>query len=350
MASVSIRNRIISSENPPFIIAEFSGNHNQDLMTAEKMVKAAAEAGVSAIKLQTYRPDTITLDSDREEFQIREEGSLWRGERLYDLYGKAFTPWEWHAELFHLAQQQELLAFSSPFDETSVEYLENLDVPCYKIASFEINHFPLLKAVANTGKPVIMSTGMATLPEIEEAIEQLYRHGCKELVLLKCTSTYPAKIGDANLLTIPDMKERFGVPVGLSDHTKGTGVAIAAAAMGADVIERHFVLDKDFSSVDAAFSSDPAEFRTLVNETREIRQALGTVHYGPTVAEEASLKYRRSIYVSQELSAGTVLSGEMLKVVRPALGMHPKYFESVKGRTLQVAKPANSPLQESDLL
>ncbi len=346
---MKIRDRLIDTSLPPFIIAELSGNHGRCLKTAEQMIASAAKSGVDAIKLQTYTADTITLNSDNPEFQINEQSSLWKGENLYRLYQKAATPWEWHRDLFHLAREYGLIAFSSPFDESSVEFLETLDVPCYKIASFELNHFPLLKQVAQTGKPVIMSTGMSSLDEISEAVEHLSKHGCQQLALLKCTSCYPAPISDANLLTMADMRQRFGVPVGLSDHSCGIGASIVAAAMGAELIERHFVLSADSQAVDAAFSSTPEDFAYLVKETRNIRGVIGQVHYGPSPSELDSLKYRRSIYLCQDKQKGDVLGRDDIKVVRPGFGMAPKYFDEIIGRPLKTAKPANSPLYFEDV-
>lgn len=346
---MNLSGKSIGKDHAPFIIAELSGNHGQCLKTAEQMISAAASSGVDAIKLQTYTADTITLKSDRDEFQIHEKSSLWRGENLYSLYQKACTPWEWHRDLFQLARDYGLIAFSSPFDESSVDFLETLDVPCYKIASFELNHFPLLKKVAQTGKPVIMSTGMSSLKEIEDAVDYLYQNGCRELALLKCTSAYPAPVSDANLNTLADMRRHFGIPVGLSDHSCGIGVSIVAAALGADIIERHFVLTTDSTAVDAAFSSTPAEFAMLVKETRQIRSAIGQVHYGPASSEQDSLKYRRSIYLCSDRKAGDLLSREDIKVVRPGFGMAPKYFEEVIGRPIKVSKSANTPLHFEDV-
>jgi len=346
---INIADRVISDQNAPFILAEFSGNHGQCLATAEEMIIAAANAGVDAIKLQTYTADTITLNSQDKAFQIHEDSSLWQGENLYSLYDKAHTPWEWHKRLFALAQEHGLIAFSSPFDESSVDFLEALEVPCYKIASFELNHFPLLRKVAQTGKPVIMSTGMATVEEIEEAVSYLRLNGCQQLALLKCTSCYPAPVGDANLATIKDMKQRFKLPIGLSDHSLGLGVSIVGAALGANIIERHFVLDGNSEAVDAAFSSDPAEFGRLVKETKQIGAAIGDVRYGPSSSEQDSLKYRRSIYLCQPLNAGDVITEQNIKVVRPGYGLAPKYWDAVLGRTLKVDKAINTPLQEGDL-
>ncbi|PIE43001.1 MAG: pseudaminic acid synthase [Gammaproteobacteria bacterium] len=343
-------NQLVSDDSPAYIVAEFSGNHGQDFSVVEKMVEAAAACGVDAIKLQTYTADTITLDSQSEEFQIAENSSLWRGETLYSLYKKAYTPWSWHKKVFELARARGLTAFSSPFDESSVAFLESLDVPCYKIASFELNHFPLLRAVAKTQKPVILSTGMATLEEIGAAVDYLAKYGCRQLALLKCTSCYPAPVSAANLKTMADMKRRFGVPVGLSDHSKGMGVALLAVGLGARIVERHFVLDRHSDAIDGAFSSTPDEMALLVKESKDLNRAIGQVSYGPSEAEKDSLKYRRSIYVSQPLKPGMTITKDNIRVVRPGFGLSPKHYDAVLGRELKVAKQANTPLLESDLV
>jgi N-acetylneuraminate synthase len=348
-SNVTIAGKQIGDAYPPFIIAELSGNHGQSFERAEALIRAAAKAGVDAIKLQTYTADTITLDSDREEFMISDASSLWRGENLYSLYQKAHTPWDWHRDLFQLARDLNIIAFSSPFDESSVDFLEKLDVPAYKIASFELNHLPLLQKVAATGKPIIMSTGMATIDEIEESLSTLYQHGASQIALLKCTSAYPASVAEANLKTIEDMKARFSVPVGLSDHSKGVGVSILAAGLGANLIERHFVLSHSDKTVDAEFSSTPEEFAMLASETKDISSALGKVSYGPSASEVDSLKYRRSIYVCKSLPTGALIQQDHIRVVRPGIGMHPRYFTDVIGRKLKIAKMANTPLFESDL-
>ena len=347
---VEIAGRKIANNTEPFIIAELSGNHGQDLDKAKLMIKRAAAAGVHAVKLQTYTADTITLNSSNDEFQIRDKSSLWKGENLYSLYKKAHTPWEWHKELFELANNLGLVAFSSPFDESSVELLESLDVPCYKVASFELNHFPMLKRVAQTGKPVIMSTGMAQASEINESVSYMAENGCTQLVLLKCTSAYPAPVRDANLNTIVDMQNQFAMPIGLSDHSKGIGVSLVAASMGACVIERHFVLEHGGGEVDSEFSSTPEEFAQLVSLSTDIRFCRGDVYYGPTGSEIDSLKYRRSIYVCEDVRAGSEFSRDNIRVVRPGYGLHPKYFECVLGRRAKVDILKNSPLTEGDLV
>lgn len=328
----------------PFIIAELSGNHDQDFELAKAMVLAASEAGVDAIKLQTYTPDTMTLDVRHDEFMLSEADSLWRGESLYDLYAKASTPWEWHQPLFDYATSLGLVAFSSPFDLSAVEFLESLGVPLYKIASFEMTDIPLIQAVAKTGKPIIMSTGMASFEEIEEAIDAIRAIGNNPLTLLKCTSTYPAKIEDSNLVTMADLAKRTGCRVGLSDHTQGIGAAVAATALGATVIEKHFVLDRSAGGVDAAFSMEPEEMKALVTACRAAKASLGSVTYGGSKSEQAAKKYRRSIYLTQDLPAGTVLSDQHLKIIRPSLGLAPKHWNDVIGRTLSMNVQRGQPL------
>ena len=331
-------------EKTPFIIAELSGNHEQDFELAKAMIQAAAYAGVDAIKLQTYTPDTMTLDIRQGEFMVSESDSLWRGSNLYDLYAKASTPWEWHKPLFELAESLGLVAFSSPFDLSAVAFLETLNVPMYKIASFEMTDIPLIQAVARTGKPIIMSTGMATLNEIEEAVATIRAIGDNPLTLLKCTSTYPARIEDSNLVTMADLAARTGCSVGLSDHTQGLGAAVAATALGATVIEKHFVLDRSAGGVDAAFSMEPAEMKALVDACRAAKAALGSVTYGGSDAEQAAKKYRRSIYVAVDLPAGTVLTEDHLKIIRPSFGLAPKHWPDVVGKTLSVAVQKGQPL------
>ena len=335
---VWIENRKISLTEPPFVIAELSGNHNQSLALAFEMIEAAAKAGVDAIKLQTYTADTMTLDCDRDDFQIFEDENLWKGNSLYKLYQKAYTPWEWHRALFEKANSLGLIAFSSPFDISAVEFLETLNVPCYKIASFENNDIPLIERIAQTGKPVIMSTGMASLGELSEAVETLRKNGCSQIILLKCTSAYPASAAQANLKTIQHLRETFNCEVGVSDHSLGIGVAIAGVALGATVIEKHFVLSREGGGVDAAFSLEPEELALLITESRTAALASGEILYGGDSSEQASKKYRRSIYVSQDIKAGEVLSVDNIKVVRPGLGLPPKYYYSVLGQKL--TKPA----------
>jgi len=330
MIEITIGGRRVGPAHKPFIIAEMSGNHNQSLERGLALVDAAAAAGVDALKLQTYTADTITMDTG---FAIDEEGrSLWEGKNLYQLYQEAHTPWEWHAALFTRARQHGLLAFSTPFDETAVDFLESLDVPAYKIASFENAHWPLLRKVAATGKPVIMSTGAATLAEIDEAVRVLRAAGCRELVLLKCTSTYPATPATTNLRTIPVLAETFNCPIGLSDHTMGVGASVAAVALGACVIEKHFTLSRAEGGVDSAFSMEPHELKLLVDETERAQLALGTVQLCVQAAEEKSRMYKRSIYVSKPIAAGEEFTTDNLKIIRPGDGLWPRHWETVLGR------------------
>ncbi|AWM32156.1 pseudaminic acid synthase [Hymenobacter nivis] len=330
MPEIHIGGRPVGPQHPPFVIAEMSGNHNQSLDRALALVDAAAAAGVHALKLQTYTADTITMDTG---FVIREEGqSLWEGRDLYKLYQEAHTPWAWHAEIFARARQHGLLAFSSPFDETAVDFLETLDVPAYKIASFENAHWPLLRKVAATGKPVIVSTGAATLSEIDDAVRVLRQAGCRELVLLKCTSTYPASPQNTNLRTIPVLAETFGCPIGLSDHTMGVGASVAAVALGACVIEKHFTLSRAEGGVDSAFSLEPHELKLLVDETARAHQALGTVQLCVQPSEEKSRVFKRSIYVAQPIAAGEAFTADNLRIIRPGDGLLPRYWDVVLGR------------------
>lgn len=330
--------------NPPLIVAELSGNHQQSLETALALVDAAADCGVDAIKLQTYTADTMTLDVEGPGFTIEDDDSLWKGQSLHALYDRAHTPWAWHQAVFQRAEQHGLLAFSTPFDDSAVAFLEALDVPCYKIASFEMTDLPLVRRVAETGKPMIVSTGMASEAEIAEMLAVIASVKAQPPVLLKCTSTYPATADNANLLTMPDMHQRFGVPVGLSDHSLGIGVAVAATALGACVIEKHFVLSRDSDAVDAAFSMEPAEMRQLVEECRRAQAALGQIHYGGAAAEQASLKFRRSIYVARDVAAGEILTVENLKVIRPGYGLPPRDWDRVLGRRAAVTLRRGTPL------
>jgi N-acetylneuraminate synthase len=328
----AIGERPIGREHAPFIIAEMSGNHNQSIERAFEIVEAAAKSGAHAIKLQTYTADTITLDVRGGAFEINDPNSLWAGKNLHDLYKQAYTPWEWHAPIMARAKELGLLCFSSPFDETAVDFLNDLGVPAFKIASFENNHLPLIRKAASTGKPLIISTGMATIAELDEAVRTAREAGCKDLVLLKCTSTYPATPDNSNILTIPHMAELFGCEVGLSDHTMGVGVAVAAVAHGATVIEKHFTLARADGGVDSAFSLEPAELESLVVETERAWQSLGRVSYGPTEAEKKSLVFRRSIYVSRDVKAGEVFGPDNLRIVRPGDGLAPRDYASILGR------------------
>jgi pseudaminic acid synthase len=329
---MKVAHRTIGPSSPPFIIAEMSGNHNQSLDKALEIVEAAARAGAHALKLQTYTADTITLDISEGEFFINDEQSLWKGCSLHDLYNRASTPWEWHAPIIERARELGMICFSTPFDETAVDFLEELDVPAYKIASFENVHLPLIQKVAATGKPMFISTGMATLAELDEAVRTAREAGCRDLVLLKCTSTYPATPENSNVVTIPHMRALFGCEVGLSDHTMGLGAAVAAVAHGATVIEKHFTLRRADGGVDSAFSLEPEELLALVVETERAWQSLGNVTYGPSNAEKKSLIFRRSIYIAQDLKAGDVLTPENMRCVRPGLGLAPKYYKLLLGK------------------
>ena len=332
---MKIANISIGKNSPPFVIAEMSGNHNQSLERALEIVEAAAKTGANALKIQTYTPDTMTLDLDEREFHISDPKSLWAGTSLYKLYGQAYTPWEWHEAIFKRAKELGIIAFSTPFDATSVDFLESLDVPCYKIASFENTDLPLIRKVAATGKPMIISTGMASIAELDDTVRAARQAGCKDLVLLKCTSTYPATADNTNILTIPHMRELFGCEVGLSDHTMGVGVSVASVALGATVIEKHFTLNRADGGVDSSFSMEPAEMAQLVVETERAWQSLGQVSYGATAAEEKSIVFRRSLYVVKDLQAGETLTAENLRAIRPGLGLPTKYLEQVLGKTVR---------------
>ncbi|HXG28419.1 MAG TPA: pseudaminic acid synthase [Nevskiales bacterium] len=326
---------VIGPSHAPFVIAEMSANHNGSFSRAIEIVDAAAKAGAHGLKIQTYTADTMTIDLEEGEFFIKDPESLWKGTSLYRLYDAAHTPWEWHKPIFERCREHGMVGFSSPFDATAVDFLEELEVPCYKIASFENTDIPLIRKVAATGKPMIISTGMATLAELEESVQAAREAGCRDLVLLKCTSTYPASPENSHLLTIPDLARRFACQVGLSDHTLGLGAAIASVALGATVIEKHFTLSRDEGGVDSAFSLEPKELSALVEETARAQQALGTVRYGPTEQEKKSLQFRRSLYIVKDLKAGDVLSPENLRAIRPGLGLPPKYLEALIGRRVK---------------
>lgn len=330
-----IDNRQIGQNAAPFVIAEMSGNHNQSLERALEIVEAAAKSGAHAIKIQTYTPDTMTIDLDEREFHISDPKSLWAGTSLYKLYGEAYTPWEWHKPIFDRARELGIIPFSTPFDDSAVDFLESLDVPCYKIASFENTDLPLIRRVAATGKPLIISTGMATVAELDETVRAAREAGCKDLILLKCTSTYPATAENTNILTIPHLRELFGCEVGLSDHTMGVGVSVASVALGATVIEKHFTLNRADGGVDSTFSMEPAEMTQLALETERAWQSLGHVAYGPTEAEKKSLQFRRSIYVVHDLKTGDVLTRENVRAIRPGFGLPTKYLEVILGKAVK---------------
>lgn len=330
--SLNVSDRKIGIDYKPFVIAELSGNHNQSFARALSIVEAAAEAGAHAMKLQTYTPDTLTLDVSEGDFLIDDEKSLWKGKCLYKLYQEAYTPWEWHEAIMKRANDLGMLCFSTPFDDSSVDFLESLNVPAYKIASFENADIPLIKKVASTGKPMIISTGMATLAELDETVRTIREAGCEDFVLLKCTSNYPATPENSNVITIPHMRELFKCEVGLSDHTMGVGSAVAAVAHGATVIEKHFTLSRADGGVDSAFSLEPEEMKQLVIESERAWQSLGKVTYGPTEAEKPSMKFRRSLYIAQDMKVGDELTPENLRIVRPGFGLEPKFYETLLGR------------------
>ena len=332
MQNIKLENKFIGPNKKPFIIAEMSGNHNQSLERALEIVRAVAETGADALKLQTYTADTMTLDHEGSDFKISDSNSLWKGKSLYELYYEAHTPWDWHKPIFELGRSLGLIVFSSPFDSTSVDFLETLNVPCYKIASFEITDLSLIEYVASKKKPMIMSTGMATNNEIRDAVNAATSNGCSELILLKCTSAYPATAEDANLNTIVDIKKNFKCNVGLSDHTKGIGVAVASIVLGASVIEKHFTLDRNDGGVDSEFSMEPDEMKQLVDETQKAWSSLGDVSYGPTKSEENSLRFRRSLYIVKDLQTGDILSEQNIKSIRPGYGIAPKYLKDIIGK------------------
>jgi pseudaminic acid synthase len=319
----------------PFIIAEMSGNHNQSLERAKKIIDAAAEANADAIKFQTYTADTMTIPASHGLFTIDDDASLWEGNTLYELYEKAYTPWEWHEELFDHARQKNIIPFSTPFDHTAVDFLEELNVPFYKIGSFENTHHPLLKKVAKTGKPVIMSTGMASIADLDESVRVLRNHGCSQLVLLKCTSSYPADASSSNLNTIPHLSDLFNCKVGLSDHTLGIAAPVAAVSLGASVFEKHFTLDRADGGVDADFSLEPDELKQLVEETNRAYRALGEITYDIQESEKASLRFKQSVYIVENIKEGEHFTSENTRVIRPGDGLQPKYYERVIGKEAQ---------------
>lgn len=328
---ICIAGRKIGNNHPPFVVAELSANHNGKLETALRIIEEAKAAGADAIKLQTYHPDTITLNSDREEFKIH--GGLWGGRTLYDLYQEAHMPWEWHEELFAHARKHNIIIFSSPFDYTAVDLLEKLGAPAYKIASFEAVDLSLIKYVAQTGKPIIISTGMANEFEIQEAVDAAKKGGCRQLVLLHCVSGYPAPASDYNLRIIQDMKARFGVPVGLSDHTLDNTTAIASVALGASMIEKHFTLDRNGGGPDDSFSLEPQDLAQLTKGARTAWEALGQIDYGPKLSERGHVKYRRSLYFVKDIQAGEIINEQMIRSVRPGAGLPPKYLSQIIGKS-----------------
>lgn len=341
---MEVLGRAIGGEHPPFIIAEMSGNHNQSLERALAIVDAAAAAGVHALKLQTYTADTMTLDLDEREFHISDSESLWNGTSLYKLYQKAYTPWEWHKPIFDYCRKLGIIGFSTPFDSTSVDFLEDLNVPCYKIASFENVDLPLIKKVASTKKPMIVSTGMATIAELDELVTTAREAGCKDMILLKCTSSYPSTPEHSNIVTIPHLQKLFNCQVGLSDHTLGVGVAVAAVALGATVIEKHFTLNRADGGVDVAFSLEPQEMRNLVDESLRAWQGLGYIQYGPTEKEKKSLQFRRSLYIVEDVKAGDMLTEQNVRAIRPGWGLAPKFYDIVLGKKVSCDIKKGTPL------
>ena len=344
MKTIEIQGRKIGKDYAPFAIAEMSGNHNQSLERALEIVAAAARSGAHGLKIQTYTADTMTIDLSEGEFFINDPQSLWQGTSLYKLYQQAYTPWEWHEPIFKRCKELGIIGFSTPFDVTAVDFLESLAVPCYKIASFENTDLPLIRKVASTGKPLIISTGMATIAELDETVRTAREAGCEDLILLKCTSTYPSTPENTNILTIPHLRDLFDVQVGLSDHTMGLGVAVASVALGATVIEKHFTLARADGGVDSAFSMESEEMRQLVIESKRAWQALGKISYGATEAEKKSLVFRRSLYISQDMKVGDVFTKENLRSVRPGLGLPTKYYNVLLGKKIVQNAKAGQPM------
>ncbi len=345
---ISIAGRDIGIEHSPYVIAELSANHNGKLETALKIIEEAKKAGADAVKLQTYTADTITLNCDSEEFQIR--GGLWDGKTLYQLYQEAHMPWDWHKPLFEHARKLGITIFSSPFDNTAVDLLEDLNAPAYKIASFEAVDLPLIKYVASTGKPMIISTGMADAEEIQEAIDAARAGGCKELAILHCVSGYPAPAEDYNLRTIPDMIERFGLVTGLSDHTLDNTTAITSVALGASIIEKHFTLDRNGGGPDDSFSLEPAEMAALCNGAKTAWQAMGQVDYGRKSSEQGNVKFRRSLYFVKDMKAGDVVTADCIRSVRPGFGLAPKYISQVLGKKILRDVNFGEPIKKTNFL
>jgi pseudaminic acid synthase len=341
---MKIGNREVGRHARPYLIAEMSGNHNQSIDRAIEIVHAAAEAGADAVKLQTYTADTMTLDVRAPGFVIEDPDSLWAGRQLYELYDEAHTPWDWHGPIMEAANKLGMDCFSTPFDESAVDFLEGLNVPAYKIASFEVTDLPLIRKVARTGKPMIISTGMASVAEIDEAVRTAKDGGCDDIVVLKCTSTYPATPENTNISTIPNMRDAFSVEVGLSDHTMGCGVAVAAVGLGAVLVEKHFTLARADGGVDSTFSLEPAEFRMLREETERAWQALGKVTYGGTKAEEKSRTFRRSLYIGKDMAEGDALTAETLRIIRPGYGLPPKFYDQMLGKRVKRAVTAGTPV------
>jgi pseudaminic acid synthase len=342
--TIRVGDASIGLAHEPFIIAEMSGNHNGSLERALKIVDAAAASGVHALKLQTYTPETMTLDINEGEFFIDDPKSLWHGRSLFDLYGEAQTPWEWHKTIFERCREHNMIGFSTPFDASAVDFLEELDIPIYKIASFENTDIPLIKRVAKTGKPIIISTGMATVEELFYSVRAAKDNGCKDLILLKCTSSYPSTPESTNILTVPHMRELFNCEVGLSDHTMGVGAACCGIALGATVIEKHFTIKRSEGGVDAAFSMEPAEMALLRTESKHAWQAKGMVSYGPEEREKASLVFRRSLYIVKDMSEGDILTAENLRTIRPGFGLPPRFYDKLLGKKVKKAIKRGTPV------
>ena len=345
---MKIDNYTINDSSKVFIIAELSANHNGSLEIAKETIRAAKRAGADCVKFQTYRADTITLDSDKEDFRIK--GTIWEGQNLYKLYEKAYTPWEWHEELFKTAKQEGLISFSSPFDKTAVDLLDSLGVPAYKIASFEITDIPLIEYAASKGKPIILSTGIATLEDIELAIETCKNVGNKDIALLKCTSSYPAPIEEANISMIADFKKKFNVISGLSDHTLGSLVAVAATVVGAKIIEKHFILDRSVGGPDASFSMNEVEFKNMVDKIRETEKSIGKVDYNPTSKQIEGRQFSRSLYVVENISKGEIFTDKNIRSIRPGFGMHPKFLKDILGKTATTNLEKGAPLNKKNIL
>lgn len=343
MGEINISGRKIGQDFPVFIIAELSANHNQNFDLAVETIKKAGECGADAIKLQTYTPDTMTIDSDEEYFQIK-QGTIWDGKTLYELYIEAYTPWEWQPELKRIAEETGLICFSSPFDRSAVDFLEKIDVPAYKIASFEIMDIPLVEYVASKGKPVIISTGIATFLEIEDAIDACKKMGNEDIILLKCTSSYPTPLEEVNLLTLPDMKKSFNKIVGISDHTLGISVPIASVALGAKVIEKHFIIDRKLGGPDADFSLEPEEFRNMVFSIREVEKALGKVTYDLSEKVEKNRVFSRSLFAVKDINKGEVFNVENVHSIRPGYGLPPKYLSQIIGKISKYFIKRGTPL------
>ena len=344
MRSITVASRTIGDDQPAWIVAELSANHNQSLDRAIEIVRAAARVGADAVKLQTYTADTLTLDCDRECFRIGGD-SLWAGKTLHELYSEAYTPWEWHGRLQRVAHDEGIECFSTPFDATAVDFLESLDVPVYKVASFELVDIPLLQRIAATGRPVIASTGMATVAEIDEAVRMLRGGaGSQEIALLKCTSAYPANPGDMNLQTIPHMAKTFDVVAGLSDHTMGSAVAVAAVTLGARIVEKHFTLRRSDGGPDSTFSMEPEEFAAMVRDIRAVEAAVGGVNYTRTTDEAKNVQFRRSLFVVEDVEAGELFTAQNVKSIRPALGLHTRHFDEIVGRRAAAHIERGTPL------